>query len=341
MAYISFQPSDFFSSKLYTGTGAELAISSVDFQPGTVWLKVYNTTGHQQVFDSVRGATKVIYPSQTDPEGTVAESLKSFDSDGFTLGTGSYVNTDTNSYVSYNWKTGTTTGIAGSPDITPTAYSFNATSGFSVIQYTGNGANSTLPHGLGKKPGMILIKRTDSAVDWQVYHQGAGATKYGILNTSAAFATNSGAWNNTEPTSTLFTIGTNGECNTNTGTYIAYCFADVKGYTNFGVYEGNGNVNGPFIYTGFRPAWLMPMNVDSAGSDKYIFDDKRLGYNPDNNNLFCNSTSAQGTDDRIDFLSNGFKVRNAGNPNNTDTWCYAAFAEFPTVSSNDIPGVAR
>jgi len=332
--YISFQPSD------------SLALTGVGFQSDFTWIRNRTVSDFSVLTDAVRGATKYLISNDTTAETTNAESLKSFDSDGFTVGTMNEVNTNTEIYVGWNWKAGTTTGIAGSPSITPTGYSFNATSGFSVIAYTGNSsAGATLPHGLGVAPKMILIKRLDSTNAWNVYHYGVDATApedyYMVLNTVAARVDSTTSWNDTAPTSTLFSLGTSNSVNSNTNTYIAYCFADIQGYSKFGSYIGNGNANGPCIYTGFRPAWLMIKSA--AGRLWNIFDNKRPGYNDVNSQIGANNTDVESTDARIDILSNGFKVIAYSNAFNEDgeVYTYSAFAEFPIVSSNDTPTTAR
>ena len=218
----------FMNTVLYTGTGSSLGVTGVGFQPDMVWLKVRNTTGHHQVFDAARGVTKVIYPSQNDAEATIAESLKTFGSDGFTLGTGSYVNTNTNTYASWNWKAGTTTALSGGT-ITPTAQSINTTSGIAIIKYTGNDtAGATIPHGLGAVPKMIIIKNLISANNWVVYHEALGNTKFLELNTTAVAATATTSFNDTSPTSSVFSVGSSGGVNSGDKAMLAYCFAEKK-----------------------------------------------------------------------------------------------------------------
>jgi hypothetical protein len=242
--------------------------------------------------------------------------------------------------ASWNWKAGTTTGIAGSPSITPTAYSFNATSGFSVIAYTGTGSAATLPHGLGTTDiGAIIVKNLDTAgPDWGVYHTSLGATKFLRLDTTEAAGTDTTLWNDTEPTSTLFSIGTSTKVNTSGDDYIAYCFAGIQGYSRFGNYTGNGNVNGTFVYTGFRPAAVLTKS--QVVSDWRWYDNKRLGYNSANNFLTANTTVVEGTGD-MDLLADGFKLRIATDPNNVQAMIYMAFAEAPLVNSSGVPVNAR
>ena len=339
-AYISFQPQDYFSPKLYTGTGSELAITSVGFQPDLIWIKERTGTESQTWTDAVRGATKWISSNNTDGEVTTAESVKSFDSGGFTLGTSGGINTSSDTYVSWNWKMGTTSGLTGGT-ITPSAYSISATAGQSVIAYTGTMALATVPHGLGKAPKLIICKQYDTGRHWNVYWGPLGATKYMELDGSAAAGTSSTRWNDTEPDATVFTVKNQDETN-GAGTMLAYCFTDVKGYSKFGSYTGNGNVDGPFIYTGFRPAYIMIKSTSGAGAWA-IFDNKRSEYNVVDKQLAANTTEVDQTSDVLDILSNGFKIRATSNMVNGSGWeyIYSAFAEFPVVSSNSKAGVAR
>ena len=345
--YISFQPSDFFSTTLYTGTGAELAVTGVGFEPNFTWIKDRDGLGYHNLFDTARGATKRIFSNVTNTENTEAQSLKSWQSDGFTVGTHADCNTSGNDIVSWNWKMGTTTGIAGSPSITPTSYSFDQTAAQSVITYTGNGTSgATIPHGLGVIPECVLVKNLSSTDDWQVYFTSLGganlgANKYFILNTSARDAVATNRWNDTAPTTTLFSLGSAATVNGSGNYYVAYCFKSVNGYASCGSYLGNGNPDGPFIYTGFRPAYVMTKRTAGTG-DWYVYDDKRLGYNADNNALYADLTNVESTSEDIDILSNGFKLRTSNSEiNNTERMCYIAFAEFPLVSSNSKPGTAR
>ena len=349
--YISFQPSDFFSTKLYTGTGSSNAITGVGFQPDFTWIKNRDAADFHVLTDAVRGATKYWRSDNSAVEATDAESLKSFDSDGFTVGTQAEVNTNTEKYVSWNWKAGTTSGLSGGT-ITPTGYSLNTTAGQSIIAYTGAGAAGTVPHGLGKTPAMIIVKCLGDGYSGMVYNAGINngvtpADYYikidGTGDQEDAYG--AGAWNDTLPTSTVFSVGGN---NHTSGSfdYIAYCFADIKGYSKFGAYTGTGDASiSPFIYTGFRPAYTMIKQSSGSGTyGWYILDSKRAGYNPDNEDLLANTTGVEDdTNNFWDLTSTGFKIKTAGGNINTSgsVYVYAAFAEFPLVSSNDVPTVAR
>ena len=345
-AYISFQPTDFFSTKLYTGTGSSNAITGLGFQPDFTWIKNRSAADNHMLFDSPRGATKYIHSNLTTAETTQAESLKTFDSDGFTVGTYGDVNTNTENYASWNWKAGTTSGLSGGT-ITPTAYSFNTTSGISIIQYDGNSTSgATLAHGLGAAPTMVWVKSLDSGDDWAVGHSAMGWTKYLKFNSTGAVSTYTGIWNDTAPSSTLVTIGNNSIVNTQTTRgYIMYAFAEKKGYSKFGNYEGNVNANGPFVYTGFRPAYLMIRQQNTGGGESwFISDDKRQGFNPMNDHFYADDAAIGNTTGSfVDLLSNGFKIRTSSSSWNSSTnpTLYWAFAEFPLVSSNSKAGTAR
>jgi len=347
-------PGIYFNPKLYTGTGSSLAVTGVGFQPDFTWIKNRDTTDINILTDAVRGATKYMNSAETAAEVTNTESLKSFDSDGFTVGTQVDVNTNTEDFASWNWKAGTTTGIAGSPSITPSSYSFNATSGFSIIAYTGNDtAGATLPHGLGVAPQMIIVKKVDATDLWAVYHQGMDATGTSIatapedyymkldLNTAKTDALD--YWNDTAPTSSLFYLGDSTVVNASANTYVAYCFANVQGYSKFGSYVGNGNVVGAFVYTGFRPAYVMAKRSD--GADNWlIWDNKRLGYNESNMWIYANLSLVEGpTYSYINILSTGFQLTTTDTGWNAaaGSYIYMAFADSPIVNSNGVPTNAR
>ena len=342
--YISFQPSDFINTKLYTGTGSSNAITGVGFQPDATWIKGRNTTYNHVFTDAVRGVTEEIYSNTTGAEVTNAQGLTAFGSDGFTVGTDAGYNGNTNTYVSWNWKGGTTSGIAtnGSTTITPSAYSFNQTSGCSIIKYTGNGtAGAKLAHGLGAPPDFFIIKGLDATTDWDVYQSSLGATKWLELNADGSVSTSTNRWNDTEPDSVNITLGDSTHVN-DSSAFVAYCFSAKKGYSKFSSYAANGNADGAFIYTGFRPAFILLK--DTGTNAWYLMDSKRDGYNAENKGLIPSQTSVeQAGSYGVDFLSNGFKCRTTDGWTNGSglTYLYAAFAEFPLVSSNDIPTVAR
>ena len=349
MAYTTIdKPSDYFNTKLYTGTGSEHAISGIGFAPNLVWLKCRSDANNPMLFDTVRGATKNLYPNLTTAEGTEAQSLKSFDSDGYTLGTESDINGSSKTNVGWNWKAGTSftndassTGV-GSID---SAGSVNQDAGFSIIGYSGDtsDAPSTVAHGLSQKPEMMFIKRRTLSGQWVVYNKTIGATHNLHLDSTDASSAYQYFFNNTEPTSSVFTVGDDGESNKTGSNYIAYCFHSVQGYSKIGSYTGNGNADGTFVYTGFKPAWLMVKRTD--GTDYwYMYDNKRDVDNVIEHKLEANDSAAEYTSvDWLDFTSNGFKWRYTGGGVNASggSFIYMAFAENPFVTSTGVPATAR
>ena len=351
MAYISFQPTDFFNTVLYTGNGSTQTITGTGFQPNLTWIKGRDNTEYYRLYDSVRGATKEIYSNANLAEGTNANSLTSWNADGFAVGTETGVNTNTDLYLGWNWKAGTTSGLTGGT-ITPTAYSINTTAGFGIYQYAGTSTAGTIAHGLGVAPECVIVKKISGADAWWAYHlythsdTSTSGQYYTVLDTTATRNTNSGAWNNTNPTDTLIHLGDAGNTNSSSGssTYIMYAFAPKKGFSSFGGFKGNANANGPFCYTGFRPAWILIKNASGVEAWN-CWDVKRSPFNLTQNSLNIDDTSAQQTSSGkcLDILSNGFKIRTTSteiNGNNADM-IYLAFAEFPLVSSNSKIGTAR
>ena len=343
-SYISFQPSDYFNPVGYTGTasGAKV-VTGVGFQPDNIFFKLRSGVYSWAAIDAVRGVTKILECDADGAEGTNLNYLASFDSDGFS--TTATQDTGTNSsgtYMGFSWKAGTTSGLTGGT-ITPSAYSFNATSGFGMYKFTGTGANANIAHGLGKTPKFIIIKNLTDADDWTCYHVGAGNNAFMVMNTTAAEGSGSTLWNDTTPTSTLFYLGANGKTNASGAQMMAYVFAEIKGYSKFGSYYGYDNDDGPFIYTGFRPAMVV---IKRSAAGAWWTNNSTV--NPINittlSAVKLNSTAAETTDssESIDVVSNGFKLRqNGGDINYSGEYYYMAFAEFPIVSSNDMPGVAR
>jgi len=455
MAYSSItKPEDHFNTKLYTGNGGTQSITGVGFQPDWLWIKSRGSTGNGRVHDGVRGVDKQLYTSLSNAEYTYSPNtgVTSFDSDGFSLGSDIGQNTNTETYVAWNWLAGgtapsqtytvkvvsdsgnkyrfddfgtsavtldlqeggtytfdqsdssnsghplrfsttsdgthgggseyttnvTTTGTPGSSGAqtvitvaasAPTLYyycsshsgmggqantnstfgssnfsgsiqanvSANTTSGFSIVKYTGTGANATIGHGLGKKPDWIVVKAYEDAQQWAVQHSSLGATKGIRINTTGAAYTSSTRWNDTEPTSDVFSVGTEAEVNTNTEDHIAYCFTSIKGYSKFGSYVGNGVASGggPFIYLGFKPAFFMLKETSNA-DNWIILDNRRLGYNKLIYHLFPNLANAEYASDRVELRSNGVKViDNDGSVNTSGaTYIYMAFAENPFVAND-------
>ena len=345
MAYISFQPNDYFNTKLYTGNGSTQSITGVGFAPDMVWTKKRSATDFHAINDKVRGALKIVFPNTTDAEDTSSGCLTSFDSDGFSLGSNSGFNANTATFASWNWKANGQGSANTDGSINTTATSVNTTSGFSICQYTGTGSAATVGHGLGAVPKMMLVKKTSGSESWGVYHHSIGNTKFLQLNATGAEGTSSAFWNNTTPTSSVFSIGTENGVNQSGQTYVAYCFAEKKGFSKFGSYVGNGNANGSFIYLGFKPAFVMIKYAFSGGTGSWhMYDNKRKGYNTENDYVQANTTSSENSDtDQVDLLSNGFKCRANGSETNTNggTMIYLAFAEEPLVSSNGVPATAR
>jgi len=340
MAQIN-KPSEYFNTKLYTGTGAENAITGVGFQPDLTWIKRRELNGHR-LFDSVRGATKYIETDSTDAEVTDAQELKSFDSDGFTLGTALKVNASGGTYASWNWLADNTSGSSNTDGSITSTVSANTTSGFSVVKWTGTGSgqsNVTIGHGLNATPKVIIFKQLDTG-GWIVYHEVLGSNNFLTLNATDASTSATGICN---PNSTNIVLPTSYLGTNSTAGMIAYCFAEKKSFSKFGSYTGNGSTDGVFCYTGMKPAWVL-VKKTSATDNWILLDNKRdTAPNPHKLALFPNTADAESGDYLTDFLSNGFKIRSATGSLNTSSasYIYMAFAEEPLVGTNNIPATAR
>ena len=351
MAYSTINKSgDYFNTKLYTGNAGTQSITGVGFQSDMTWIKRRGNAEDHALFDAVRGVTKRITPSRDYTESTYAQGLTAFGTDGFSLGNGDAVN-GSDTYASWNWKAGTTSGLSGGT-ITPSSYSFNTTSKFGVYTYTGNGVSgATVPHGLGAVPTLIMVKRTDTTSSWQVMGNGTGqpgATSYGKLNSTDSFASNINRWNNTAPTTSVFSLGNSTEVNGNGGTYVAYVFCNVPGYFKSALYQGNNNSDGPFIFTGGKPK-LIIIRPNIAGKNWFMYDSERLGMNSGGNattnkTLWASSSASEASVGtyKLDLLSNGFKIRETGTDtngtgNSYQYWCWMQ----PLVGSNNIATTAR
>jgi hypothetical protein len=353
MAYSAItKPSLHMNTKLYTGTGASHAITGVGFQPDWVWLKSRSYADNHTVFDAPRGVTKRIFSNLDQAEATEAQSLKTFDSDGFTLGTDTLANGGSGkTYAAWNWKANGAGSSNSDGSITATV-SANATAGFSIVKYTGAGGTQTVGHGLGAIPEVVMVKRLDSANGWIVWNKYLqGNNKYLILNTTAAQATNSTFFQETPPTSSVFYVGNDAGINGGSNTYVAYCFKSIKGFSKHGYYNGNGNTDGNFVYTGFKPKLvIIKVAYASAGSDFvnhwFMFDNELNGYNESNEYLKSDADEAisSGTN-RINFLSNGFKCRTTNDSVNSASgvYTYMAWADEPLVANvgASIPTTAR
>ena len=330
-------PADYFNTVLYTGNGSTQSIS-VGWQPDFVWLKRRDSAGNHFLLDAVRGATKQLYSDLTLAEET-RDSITSFTSTGYDLG--NYVGSNGSSYsmTSWNWLAGNGTASNTDGSITSTV-SVNQKAGFSVVGWTGNGVtNATIGHSLGVKPDTIIAKSRSVAGDWRVWHNGlSGAGYYLTLNQTVAEGSSTSVWG-TSPAqnATTFTIGTNSDVNTSGEDYIAYCFAEVEGYSKFGSYTGNGSAGGPFVYCGFRPAWVLWKST-SAAYDWDIYDAVRDTYNAADARLKANSSDAEATlsPPTFDILSNGFKLRHNYNSSNASgvSYIFMAFAESPFKYAN-------
>jgi hypothetical protein len=322
----------YMNATTYTGTGATLSVTnSGSMQPDWVWVKARSQAYNNSLYDSVRGATKELISNATAAEGTTS-GVTAFNSNGFTLGTNPGLNENTTTYVGWQWQAGRgTTSSNASGTITSTV-SANTTAGFSVVTYTGTGVVATIGHGLGVTPNMMIMKKRSSTSNWGVYHSSIGATGAVFLDTTGATATSSGYFNNTAPTSSVFTVGGAISWNSDNGsTYVAYCFAAVTGYSAFGSYTGNGSTDGPFIYTGFRPRFVLIKATSAAGYNWTIEDTARSTYNASDKILYPSLSNAENSGTaRNDILSNGFKARDSSNNNVSGvTYIYACFAENP------------
>ena len=358
MAYTTIDdPSAHFQTALWTGTGSSQNITNdgnSDLKPDWVWIKERGQANNHKIYDSSRGTTKFLVSATTDAEGTDSNGLTAFLTDGFTLGGGGSHNANSNTYVGWQWKAnGGTTSSNDDGSYTSTVQA-NTTAGFSIVKYGDASSFSasspaTVGHGLGAVPKWILIKNLDGARSWGVHHVSNGAGKIIYLDLTNAVASSTGFDNGTLPTSSVFTVNTLNVANGNNLEYIAYCFAEIQGYSKFGGYNGNGNADGPFVYTGFKPAWVMTKRTDTTGN-WYIYDSTRNGSSgPDTNQahtiLYANDTSAEidNSSRGIDMNANGFKIRNTLNDvnNSSGTYIYMAFAHHPFVSSEGAPTTAR
>jgi hypothetical protein len=338
-------PLKYFNTTAYTGNGsAGRNLTTGTFQPDWVWIKSRSDTDDHRLIDAVRGAT-IHFESNNTAQEQTSSNLTAFTSTGITLSSNGAVNANAETYVVWSWL-GANTTVSNTQGTRTSTVSANTTSGFSIVSYTGNQvAGATVGHGLGVKPALMIVKlRSGDVGEPFVYHKSLGATKAFKWNTGDTPITNTTVWNDTEPTSTVFSVGTSNNVN-HVYPLIAYCFAEVKGFSKFGSYVGNGSSDGTFIYTGFKPAFVMFKNSTTANRHWYIMDNKRNTYNVANIVLtanFNNDESWWGTGNNIDFLSNGIKIRSNSDINNSgDTFIYMCFAENPFVSSKGLPTTAR
>jgi hypothetical protein len=329
-------PNSHFDAVVRTGTGASASVSSLAFKPDVVWIKSRSNATDHALLDGVRGAANVLFPNLTLAEDTTNAYGFAFTSNGYSYNSSATINGSARTYVDWCWRGGNSSGSSNTSGTITSTVSANTTAGFSVVTYTGTGANATVGHGLGVAPSMIICKNRDVARGWGVYHSSLGNTKNIILNSTGAANTSSLYWNNTSPTSTVFSVGSDESANESTKGIVAYCFAAIPGFSAFGSYTGNGSADGTFVFCGFRPRWVLFKNSTSAGNGWFIYDTSRNTYNVMGASIFVDSAAAENavslsTENTVDYLSNGFKLRstNAGNNQSGQTIIYAAFAENP------------
>ena len=347
--------SAYFKVQLYTGDGTAIGAggkavvfddTDTNMQPDLVWVKDRDAANSHNLCDVVRGVTKNLYLDADAAEGTDTERLASFNSDGFTVGDNTSWNEDGHDYVAWCWRT---QGGAGSSNTTgsinTTSTSVNTTSGLSISTYTGTGASATIGHGLGAVPKFLLIKLRDASDgDWVTWISPMVVDGRIYANSTAVKTSDTDFMDSTLPSSTIITLGSAGHVNGDGRAFVCYAAAAVQGFSKFGIYIGNGNADGPFVYTGFKPAFVIGTNTTNAGNHWFIVDNKRPGYNGGSNWIKGDLAAAELTNlVNPDFLSNGFKIRDSNAIYNTSgsEFVYAAFAETPLVNSNGVPCNAR
>lgn len=338
MAYTTIQdPEKYFQVVLYTGNGSNRDITlpgDTDLQPNLVWIKQRGGSGTSHtLFDSVRGVQEAIFSNGTNAETTRTDAVSAFNSDGFSVGSNGDLNANTETYVAWNWKE-------------------DSTAGFDIVTFTGNQTARTISHSLGVKPQWMWIKNREKVESWHSYHTTQGATKSAETNGTGAYSSSATIWNNTEPTSSVFTVGNNGNINETDSGIVTYLWSGIKGFSKFGKYEGNNNADGPYVFTGFRPAWVMIKRAGGANG-WFLSDTKRVGFNGVATNSAAvgnpelspnlDRTEAEGNTNWVDIYSNGFKPRITGNDTNgaSETYVYMAFAHQPMVNSDGIHSNAR
>ncbi len=337
-------PSTFFQAMAYSGNGSNLSVTNdgnANLQPDFVWIKRRDGSGNHALTDSTRGGTNQLRSNTDAGQSQYGNVNMSFNSDGFSS-SGSTLNDSGQTYIGWQWKAnGGTTSSNASGSINSTVQA-NTAAGFSIVSYVGNAVNgASVGHGLTAVPQMIIFKRTDGSRNWMVYHQATGPTKALFLDLTAATDTDSVYFSNTAPTSGIFYLGTNNKGNGDGTAYIAYCFAEKQGYSKFGSYTGNGNADGAFIYTGFKPAFIL-VKRSSAVQSWVLWDNKRDGFNQTNKSLSADESSGEETRS-VDILSNGFKQRQNNTATNASgsTYIYMAFAANPFVTSDGVPTTAK
>ena len=355
MAYTTIdKPTDYFETILYSGNGSTLNVGGLDFTQDFTWIKNRVDSTSHFLYDTVRGAgnDKDLRSNSNGAEGSGDGAthgfMSAFRSDGFTVNQGSstasITNASGNSYTSWNWRANGS-GSANTDGSISSTVSANTTAGFSIVKYTGTGSTATIGHGLGVSLSMIILKSLDRADNWWIYHKGLSnpSNKAILLNlTNAEFTPGTSAFNTSTFSSSVFGILTDRASNASGEDYIAYCFAEKKGYSKFGSYTGNANNDGTFVYLGFKPSIVICKKSSSTG-DWELYDNKRNGYNGGNVRVHPSANDAETGTGRLSLLSNGFKITtSSGNLNGSgNSFIYMAFAESPFVTSTGIPTTAR
>ena len=326
MAYTTIDnPAEYFNVAIYTGNGGTQSITGIGHQPDFVWIKQRNAAVYHWLANSSTGVTKYLNSNDSRAEQTETTQITSFDSDGFSLGNKTNTNDNSDTYVAWAWKE-------------------SATAGFDIITYSGTGSAKTESHSLSATPHWIITKCRSDAQSWATHHKSYSATeKVMYLDNDNAVASTDPDWLTAVSSSTISLGGSGSDANTSGRTYVAYLWSEKQGFSKFGSYTGNGNADGPMNYLGFKPAFVITKLSSSSGGSWNIFDNKREGYNVDNDPVFADVDSAETTTDYLDFLSNGVKIRRNSSDINTSgaTYLYMAFAESPFVNSNGVPNNAR
>ena len=346
MAYTTINKhTDYFNTLLYSGTGSATTVSGVGFQPDFFWIKQRSSNQGHLLWDAIRGGN---YYLPSNGTGASLADIGTFTaaSDGYSLATDGAYNGNGETYAGWNWKANGA-GSANTDGTINSTVSVNTTAGFSIVTYTGNGTNgATVGHGLGVAPKVVIIKnKSQSNTGWVVGHDSMGWTKYLQLNTTGAETTDN-VFNNVAPTSSVFAVVDDGKVNSGAGSHVAYCFAEKKGYSKFGSYKGNSSTDGTFVYTGFKPSFVIYKGFSGGNTaDNWeMVDSKRSPHNGVENVLYPNLQNAEGTGvtTRMDLLSNGFKMKTSGSDynNNGATYIYMAFGQS-LVGSNNVPCTAR
>jgi hypothetical protein len=344
MAYTDIdKPDDYFNTVLYTGTSASNAIT-VGFQPDWVWIKWRDGANNHKLQDAIRGITKAISSNTTGAEVTDSPSITSFDTNGFTLGNdGGDYNYTGRTYASWNWLANGA-GVSNTSGSITSTVSANTTSGFSIVSYTGTGTNADVGHGLGATPTFIIWKNRSTSSNWIVQTTQLDSYEYLVLNSTASKDNDYSLGAITSANSNTFNLQNNSSQNGNGNSIIAYCFAEKKGFSKFGSYTGNGSTDGTFVYTGFKPAFVLFKRTSST-SNWSLFDNKRNTFNITDSYVQADTTAAEQeySDIYVDFLSNGIKQRGTNISLNSsgDSFIYMAFAENPFVTSTSVPTTAR